>query len=185
MATGLIVRFYLEAVHMKYKSEKEGRPIFEDREFVSIIPIGDNKTQIVREATDDDRSRFPEEYARFKKGDQDAVSGTPLKEWPYMRPSQIRMLNYLNVFTVEHLAELSDDAISRIGTGGRKLIEQAKAYLAKAKDTGATQHYAAENERLNNELAEMRRQLAELASRIPIESEVKRRPGRPPKAKAA
>ncbi|KKU75665.1 MAG: hypothetical protein UY00_C0036G0015 [Candidatus Wolfebacteria bacterium GW2011_GWA1_47_6] len=66
-----------------------------------------------------------------------------------------------------------------------RYIEQAKAYLAKAKDTGATQHYAAENERLNNELAEMRRQLAELASRIPIESEVKRRPGRPPKAKAA
>lgn len=181
MAKGLIVRFYVDAVHMKHKSEKEGRPIFEDREFISIIPIGDNKTEVVREVTADDRARFPEEYKRFKDGEQELTSGTPLKEWPHLRPAQVKMLQYNNIMNVEHLAQLGDDAILRLGPGIRDLVRAAQAYLEKAKDTGITQHYAAENERLKEQMAQMQAQLAELAARAPAEDESKRGPGRPRK----
>lgn len=164
MAHGLLVKFFIDAVHMTHRSKMENRPIFEDREFIEIIPIGDNKTCSRREATDDDRKRFPDEYGRFKAGRQEKHSGTPLEEWPYMKPSQIRTLNALNIFTVEHLAEVGDDGIQRIGQGAREWRKQAEAYLAKAKDGAGVNMLAVENEQMKERIAELEKSLAALAS---------------------
>lgn len=166
MAKGLIVRFYLEPVHMTFLSEKENRPIWEDREFVEIIPIGDNKTTTCHEATQVDKDRWPDEYARFKRGEQDVHTGTPLKEWSFIRPSQVKMLNFLNIFTVEHLAQCGDDAIQRMGPGARELTKQAQGYLDRAKDGAVVNHYAAENERMKTEMADMKATIAALSARL-------------------
>jgi hypothetical protein len=162
MADGLLVTFEWIPVHMSFQSEKEGRPIYEDREHVRIIPIGDNKTVAVREATDEDKARWPDEYARFKKGDTHQVIGTPLQEWPFMRPSQIKMLNFFNIFSVEDLSTLSDTTIQKIGPGGRDLVKQALAYLEKAKSTGPSVHLALENERLKQDMAVLQEQMKKL-----------------------
>lgn len=167
MAEGLIVSFEWMPVFMAFKSEQEGRQIWEDREHVRIIPIGDNKTVEVHEATQKDRERYPEEYERFKRNEHHVVIGTPLQEWPYMGPAQIKMLNHLNIFSVEDLAQLNDTSIQRIGPGGREIVRQAQAYLAKAKDSGVTQHLAAENERMKEELAALKEQMAKLVSDAP------------------
>ena len=110
MAKGLLVKFYMDAVHLKAQSEAEGRPIFEDREFVEIIPIGDTKTVVTKPVTDIERQRFPEEYAAFKRGIEQTFAGTPLNQWPIMLPAQIKLLNHFNVYTVEQLADLDDIA---------------------------------------------------------------------------
>jgi hypothetical protein len=167
MAEGLIVRFYLEPVHMVAQSEKEGRPIFEDRIFVETIPIGDNKTIEVHEATEHDKRRFPDEYKRFQDGESDTHAGTPLKEWPYMRPSQIKMLNYLNIFTVEHLAQCGDDALQRMGPGAREIVKQAIAYLDRAKDSASTMKYALENERMKNQISDLQETVRKLVATQP------------------
>lgn len=180
-AKGLLVRFYYDAVHLAHQSEKEGRPIFEDREFVQIIPIGDTKTVVVRESTQNDRERFPEEYARFKKGESARPIGTLLGEWPLMRPAIVKMCEYLNIYTVEQLAEIDDLAKQRIGMGASELVTQAKAYLLKAKGDGGVQALAAENERMKNKLALMEEQMAKMAAMIEQQPPEKRGPGRPPK----
>lgn len=163
MAEGLLVRFYKDAVYLKKKSEQTGKPEYEDRVFVSIIPIGDNKTEVIREATDSDKEKYPQEWDRYQRGEEQMYSGTPLKEWPGMQPSTIRMLEHFNIFVVEQLAELSDGSLTHIGPGARELREKAKAYVAKARDEAATQQYAAENERLRSEIEALKVNFGELA----------------------
>ncbi len=150
----VIPHFFLDAVHLSYRSEQEGRPIFEDREFVRIIIAGDNKSEHVREVTAEDRERWPEAYRRFKAGlaEREQMVGTPLKEWSALRPAEIRMWEAVNVFTVEQLAALSDHALQTFGMGARETQIKAKAYLANAADAAQSTAYAAENDRLKTEI---------------------------------
>ncbi len=194
MADGLLVKFFIHAVDLEYQSKLQGRPICEDREFVEIIPIGDPKSSIVREATEKDRQRFIQEYERFKRGEGEKHVGTPLTEWPAMSPSRIRQLNYLNIFTVEHLAQCDDHAMQQMGMGARELVASAVAYLARAKDVSVTTKYAMENERLKDELERVKEQVSKLVAEKPAredhyqdyrpEAPLKRGPGRPRKSEA-
>ncbi len=189
MADGLLVRFFIHPVDLEYQSKLEGRPVCEDREHIEIIPIGDPKTVTVRESTEKDRQKFIQEYDRFKRGEGGKHVGTPLSEWPYMRPSLIRQLNYLNIFTVEHLSQCDDQSMQRIGPGAREIVAAAVAYLERAKDVGVTTKYAMENERLKDELERVKEQVSKLVAEKPTdhyqdyrpEAPLKRGPGRPRK----
>ena len=163
MAKGLLVRFYKDAKHMKFKSEAEGRPIYEDRNYVSIICVGDNKNDHHKEVTDVDKERFPEEWDRFERGEEQMYAGTPLKEWPGMKPSTIKMLEHFHIYVVEQLAELDDASIQRVGMGARELKAKAIAYVAKARDNAAGEQFAAENESLKNEMEAMKENFKHLA----------------------
>ena len=109
-----------------------------------------------------------------------------------MRPSQIKQLNYLNIWTVEHLSESGDQAIQNIGPGGREMVKAAQAYLERAKDISVTTKYAVENERLKDEIERVKQQVNELAAERqrehpeydPGETTERRRPGRPRKPEA-
>lgn len=166
MAQGLLVSFFLDSVHMTKASELAGRPIFEDREFVRIIPIGDNKSEVVEEVTQTHRERFPDEYARFQRGEKEQQTGTPLKEWAFIRPAQIKMLNFLNIFTVENLAVCGDDSIQRMGPGGRQLVQQAQAYLMKANDASAASQFVSENAELKEQIKQQAEQIGTLRAQV-------------------
>jgi len=163
MAKGLLVRFYKDAKHMGFKSEQAGRPIYEDRVMVSIIPVGDNKFDQRKEATDRDKERFVEEWDRYERGEEAMYSGTPLKEWTSVSPSTTRMLEHFNVYVVEQVAELDDASLQRIGMGSRELKAKAIAYVAKARDNAAGERFAAENESLKNEMKAMKENFRHLA----------------------
>lgn len=188
MAQGLLARFYIDAVEDKSQTAEEGRPIFTDVEFVEIIPIGDTKTKVVKRATDEQRQKFAEEYAVFKKGVEQTFSGTPLNQWPIITPALIKQFNHFNVYTVDQLAELNDIAINQIGPGTRDWVQKAKAFLAKAKSTAEAQKFAVENERLKEELARQQAIISDLAAKVEKlsdGSEPKRGPGRPRKEEQA
>jgi len=185
----IIPIFFLDAVEMTFKSEQEGRPIFEDREFVRILIAGDNKAEHVREVRADDKERWADQYARFKRGlaDTEQITGTPLSAWPIMKPSDIRMWNSVNVYTVEQLTTLNDTALQGYGMGARETQAKAKAFLAAAKDNAEATKHVAENDRLRAENAELKRDFAELAKRLEAleGAPAKRGPGRPPASAAA
>ena len=121
----------------------------------------------------------PDEYQRFKMGQGDIHTGTHLKDWPAMTPSLIKLLNYLNIWTVEHLSQCSDKAMQDIGMGAREWVNKAKAYLDLAKDTSAITRYAAENEVLTTKLAVLEEQMKKVLADEPREP--KRKGGRPRK----
>jgi hypothetical protein len=183
MAKGLIAQFFIEGVHMKAASEEAGRPIFEDREFVKIIPIGDNKTVVTKAVNDEVKQRFPEEYAVFKKGVEQTFSGTPLHQWPAILPAQIKLFNHFNVYTVDQLSDLDDIAMSKIGPGTRDMVQKAKAFLAKAANTAEAQKFAVENERMKDEIARLTSTVDQLSRHLDEkgDGEARRGPGRPRK----
>lgn len=165
---GIIAIFSIEAVQNNFKSEEANRPIYEDREFIRKIVVGDSKSEVFREATEQDKQDFPEEYARFKSGlkDYEQQVGTPLREWPAMTPALVRNFSTVNVFTIEQLSDLSDVACQNFGMGGREWRERARQYLERASGE-------------NSELEMLRKKVAELEEMLTTPE--RRGPGRPRK----
>lgn len=157
-------------------SHAAGRPIYEDREYVSIMVKGQDKQIFWREVTNEDRNRFPNAYQSFQKGVSAPAIGTPI-EMLGLGPSTVESLKQKGVRTVEDLAELGDAALQSVGLGAREMKDRAKAFLNKSSET--TTKLQAENDALKAQLADLAAKVDALASQSPAPP--KRGPGRPPK----
>lgn len=162
------VVFWNDAALNPSKSDVAGRPIFDDIEMYELRFPGNNLTIITERVTDVQRQRWPRQYEAFKKSGSFAVgvSGTPLEQWPFVSRAQIAELKALNILTVEMLEQVDDNGIARIGTGARKLVECARAWLAEARDGAATMQLAAENAALKDQVAEQNGKINELIAMV-------------------
>lgn len=150
-------RFYNDAMQNMAKSEREGRPIYEDKEMVEIRIPGDKLMTWIGVVEDKHRQRWPEQYAAFKRGEERAASGTPLEQWPNatLNKSRVAELKAQNILSVEELANIPDNVLPKLGMGARELREQAKSYISTAKSAAENSHLVAEITRLK-EIIEMR-----------------------------
>jgi len=104
----LAVKFFVEPLKNDARSAQEGRPIFEDVEWISIMSPG-SRNEVRRPTRPGDLERFPQHYARFKaREEQEIIDGTPLTEWTGITRSQAEELKFWNILTVEQLANCSD-----------------------------------------------------------------------------
>jgi hypothetical protein len=69
---------------------------------------------------------YNEQYRKFKAGQQQTVSGTPLSEAPFLTEGKRRELRALNIHTVEQLAGLDGANLKTLGMGGREWKNQAR-----------------------------------------------------------
>lgn len=161
----LWVEFFKQPKEIKFKSEKEGRPIFEDRDYIRITTPGDSTSVQVREVRADDKERFARAWRRYQEGQEIAPDGTPLEQWPRMSRAQAEELKHFKCFTVEQLASLSDAQCQRLGPNMMSLRREANAFLDVSRDTAMVQKYAAENERMKQEIEDLKAQFAELAGK--------------------
>lgn len=136
---GLFVQFYMESLHDEEASAEQGRPIFVDKEFIKIIPVGDKNTVVCRPVkldydagTPPDPERWPNQYQQFKNQQVQVNEGTPLEQWPILTKSQVMTFKAVNVHTVEQLVAVSDGNLANLGMGARELQDKAKAFLEKA-----------------------------------------------------
>lgn len=128
----LMVAFSLEPRLDKEQSDKEGRNIYRDVEFVTIRTPGDKLSVIHRPVSPSDKVRFPQHYAIFKNARGEQIIGTPLTLWPGISPARAKELEFYGIRTVEHLATVSDsNAGSMMGIQALKLA--AKQYVENAK----------------------------------------------------
>lgn len=129
----LLVKFVLRPLEDAAESQRQGRPIFRDVEFIDIRTPGD-RDPVVRRATQQDAERFPRHYAAFKnRVEGDIVEGTPLTEWPLISRSVVEELAFFNVRTVEGLVAMSD-ANSQNFMAINSLKEKAKQWLSEASE---------------------------------------------------
>lgn len=177
--SAIAVGFGLMPIEDKSASDKAGHPVFVDREFFSARVPGDKNTHSLRLSTKKDRERFPRAYAAFKQRDTVPIDGMPIEQWPQITRAQALTLRAAGVHTVESMAEVHDGNIEKLGQNARELRSKAKTYVALAKDTAEAQRLAADNERKDTEMTELRRQIADLAARLT--DDPKRGPGRPRK----
>lgn len=129
----LLVKFFLKPRQDKEASQKEGRPIFREVEYIDIKIPGKRDSGACRPATEDDKRRFPNHYRAFKdRTDQSETEGTPLSEWPLISRSMAEELSFFHVKTVEQLATMSDTQASKfMGLAG--IRQKAKVWLEQAK----------------------------------------------------
>jgi hypothetical protein len=145
---GVTPQFYKTAIKNDFKSQKEGRPIFDEVEMVRVVIPGDRLTKPSFLVDNEHRQRWPEAYSAFKRGEERAATGTPVEHWPILTTGRVAELKAMNIFSVEEYAEVSDANLAGLGFNARAERDQAKAFLANAKSGAANAEMAAELSRL-------------------------------------
>lgn len=157
--SSLLVKFFLHPKLNTSKSAENGRPIFEELTYISIMQPGNKDSVVMRPATSEDKMRFAEHFRKYEaREDQDAVEGTLLSEWPGVTRSQCEELRFFNVRTVEQLVAVSDAHTGRV-MGINMLKERAKKYLEAAGDNKTVEALLAANSRID-ELTSMMEKMA-------------------------
>lgn len=176
----LWVQFSHEAVHQVAKSEMEGRAIYKDVPFITIVFPAD-KTKLVKRPvrmTEEescghppDHIRFPRQWAAFKAAQEQGHDGTPIKEWAPLSGARAMELNAMGIYTVEQLSGVPDSAAANLGMGGRDLVNKAKAWLEQAKDGTAVSRMSAQIAALEADNAGLKAQFAQIANERAIEKQ--------------
>lgn len=162
----LIVKFASAPVKSIPASEAEGRPIYQDRTFISIKTPGDQYSVIQTMATDAHFERFPLDYQRFLEGRSAVQHGTPLSEMPSISASQVKELEGVDIHTVEVLSEVGDELCRRY-SGLSTLKAKAIDYLKRVNDAGYSMKQQAELEKRDAQIAELQAQMTELLKAAP------------------
>jgi hypothetical protein len=156
----LQVRFYKRPVQQEAETLEAGRPIYKEFDFVHICVAGDTLTEIDTYALSSHKTRFPIQWANYQNrlGKDDVeVVGTPVSEWPLVSKSQAEELRAMKFYTVESIANASDQQLQRMGMAAGMspyaFRDKAKSYLNLASDSAETDKRAQEINNLKEELA--------------------------------
>lgn len=166
----LDVRFSYQPVQNEEASLKEGRPIYEDKPFITIRIPGDKDNVVFRPYWDDPRNpnsdavRFGDKFTAWKNKTAAKATGTPLSVLG-VSPSQEAELMHFNITTLEQLSDAADVQVQKF-MGGHKLKQRAQDYLAAAKGRAPTEQLRAELEKRDAQLATQAQQLKELGESL-------------------
>ena len=190
----LAVRFYQREVENEYLTSQEGRPIKYMADFVRIEIPGNMTSVIDTFANDDHKKRFPIQWAQFLNEKTDGkndgeAQGTLLRDWSLLTPAQASELKHWKFYTVEQIANASDQHIMQLGmlVGMSPLAfrDKARAYLTQAKDSSYSMKQAEEIRKRDQEIEDLKHQMQQMNEMMQRIEPVKRGPGRPPKNREA
>ena len=153
----LLVKFYMKSVQDKAATAREGRAIFKEIEYIDI-KIPGNRDGAARPATFKDKQRFPKHYQAFQQRIDMPTEGTPLSEWPHITRSLADEMAFMNIKTVEQLANLTDNNAARF-MGAQMYKQKAKEWLEQAKEDVTI-------DKLKSELAARDAMLEKLEARV-------------------
>ena len=157
----LAIKFYKYAELDKGATEIEGRQIFKEVDYIKIVVPGDNLTEIDRPVYDNDKTRFPIQWANYlnRTSAEGKYEGTPLIEWQLISRSQAEQLRAAKFYTVESIANASDQQIQSIGMAAGmspySFREKAKKFLDSAKTAADFTHREEELDQLRSENAKL------------------------------
>lgn len=168
-----LVTFYTKAVQNPAKSKEQGRPIFDEREFIKIRLSGDNSMVIDKFATDADKEKYPEAWARWQKYQDSRIPGTPIETWSELSEVQIAEFKAINIHTIQQFAALPDSIGQKI-MGFNALREKAQAIVNGAQEKAMFAKLKAEADAtirdLRKEIADIRKQMVEQRPAKPVQS---------------
>lgn len=180
-----IPRFYIRPVLNNFDSEKEGRPIYVDIEWIDIRVPGDPRSVYSNKVSDADRKRFSRHYQAFKDGLEEPVVGTSLRQWPMMTPAKVEEYHSRGFKTVEHVANMKDSDMIR---GDREWQVKAQAFLNVAAGSADVQRLETDLLRKDQEIEALKEEIARLSAAYDLRArgieslEEKPKRGRKPKA---
>lgn len=161
---------FFEETKKTNEIDENGLPVFRTIEYVELLIAGDKGNSPVKRVTQGVKDQFPNEYAMWKsrRVNPDMIGdGIPLSLWPLIPTEMAKALEYMNVFTVQQLAALSDGAISKPGAIGlRDMREKAKAFIDSAKSAAPIAKLEVENKELKQRLELMQTQMEQLVQAV-------------------
>jgi hypothetical protein len=161
----IAVGFCMVPKEDKHKSKAAGYPVFREQEYIKLIVPGDKQSEYFQPSTDKHRQTFPNAYQAFKNREsKPVVEGMPIEQWPQVTRALSMTLRAAGIHTVEALASVHDGNIGKLGNNAHELRAKAKAFLETAKDAAAAQNLAAENQKLQDQIAAMQVQINALAA---------------------
>lgn len=172
----LLVKFYLKSVQDKSASAQEGRPIFVEKEYVSILVPG-KRDGVARPATHSDKQRFPQHYQAFKQRVEMPVEGTPLSEWTLINRSLADELAFHNIKTVEQLADVPDNLLQNVN-GLAMFKTKAIDWLEATKDSKILSTLREENKGLEDKLDQATTTIEALTKRLDELEEASKKKGK-------
>lgn len=193
------VQFETRAVKDNEASIREGRYIAKNIDYVLVTPAGSKDCvekeaetwfrQKRREVESDKFNRvwlthFEAAYNAWKQNQEIPLNGTPLTDWPGLSPAQLVNLRNIHILTIEDLANANDEAVGRIGMGGRALKDRAAAYLSASASVGRVSEENAALKAANSDLQkQMQTMQAKLDTLVQAQSGAKPAPSAPPSKK--
>ena len=164
------VMFYMRVVEDERATREQGRKVFVEKEYIKVMVPGDRlnvidrPVQVTGTLPTDDRMRFSRQYERFKsREEQKTAEGTPIHLWPQIPAALAEELKYINIFTVEQLAELADTYIGKVPKG-QELKAKAKAFVLAMKDQEQVNKLQAALDERDNRIATLENELQELGA---------------------
>ena len=134
----IIPRFFTKQVETDGIDESTGLKAFRAVEYVELLIPGDKNQKVHKRVNDAIKQQFSVEYRQFKEMGENADmigDGIPIDLWPGVSKEQAIGLKAVHIYTVQHLAGLSDDRLSQPGLMGlRALRDKASQYLAAMKE---------------------------------------------------
>lgn len=151
----LYIEFSRDPVLHAGKSREAGRAIYEERDFIRIHVPGDKTSVVYREATEQDIQRFKVRYDKWRSGQAEAVSGTPLAAMPGMTPGKVEEYKFFKIVTIEQLADANDQL-------GQKFMSfhqdkaRAKAFIDATKGNAPIEKMNEELQKRDTEIENLR-----------------------------
>lgn len=162
----------------------EGRPVFDKVLHGRVIAPMQSKSEfacILMYEYADGKRKYQEPYwtkykaqaEQFMSSDSGGdLQGTPIDQWTMIDAPMAATLKALQIYTVEILAQQEGTGIQRIGMGGQSLVVKARNWLAAAKDSAVISRMTESDAKKDAQIADLQRQLQELASRMDEERKV-------------
>jgi hypothetical protein len=161
----LMIKFELFPHPNQTKSLEAGHPVYDDKEYITIIVPGDKTSVVHRPVWAQDLQRFARQYAQFKQGLEQTVVGLPLKLWGGMTLGQAKEFEYFNVKTVEQLAEMAD-AHGQAIQGFQGYKQRAQDYVKTTREQAPLLEMRAEIEKKDSEVASLIEALKQQGERL-------------------
>src|SRR5512145_2020102 len=166
------VMFYNKVVEDPERTLAEARKCFKEIEYVKIMVPADRTNAVDRPVQrtgimpTDDRMRFARQYERFKAQQSQAPhDGTPLSLWPQIPATLAEELKFINIFTVEQLAELSDTYVAKVPVG-HEWKRKAQQFVQAMKDQSVVNKLQSELAERDNRIDTLEKAIKEQAERI-------------------
>lgn len=157
----LYVEFLREPVLHPGKSREAGRAVYEERDFVRIHVPGDKTTVCVEPMHEINMFRFRARYEKWKAGQAEAVTGTPLNALPGMTPAKVEEYKFFKIMTVEQLADANDQLGQKFMSFNQDK-QRAKAFIEVAKGNAPIEAMNAELSKRDEQIEELKAQMAAL-----------------------
>ena len=162
---GLAAEFHMAAEQDMAASEKAGRPIFKEVERITIRIPGDKENDVTREVRFSDKQTWAPQYAAFKAGVEQPVTGTPLDQLPFLTKSQALEFAAVGIKTAEQMVAMND-AVAQKFMGINSTRKRVKDFLDAAAGAAPAIALRGELEKRDNEIEVLKRALSEQGQKI-------------------